>query len=53
MRLCLQLSLVDVFEQDEVEDCGTVRQKAFDSHVPCYLDPEGRGESSTNTCVQS
>jgi len=47
VKLCLQEELVrDVLSQDvEVADCEAIRTVAFDSHPPCYLQPDATNSS--------
>ena len=40
VRKCLQVSLVPILRPWYTFSCEDIRQWAFDSHTPCYLDPD-------------
>ena len=40
VRKCLQVSLVPILRPWYKFSCEDIRQWAFDSHTPCYLDPD-------------
>lgn len=40
VRKCLQVSLVPILRPWYKLSCEDIRQRAFDSHTPCYLDPD-------------
>ena len=39
VRKCLQVALVPLIRPWESPSCDDIRQKAFESHTPCYLEP--------------
>ncbi|XP_078357839.1 uncharacterized protein LOC144642686 [Oculina patagonica] len=40
VRKCLQVTLTPLLRRWEYPSCEALRTKAFDSHEPCYLDPD-------------
>ena len=40
VRKCLQVSLVPLLRPWKNPTCQEIREKAFDSHTPCYLSPD-------------
>jgi hypothetical protein len=39
VRKCLQVKLVPLIRQYTRPSCSDIRQRAFDTHAPCYLNP--------------
>lgn len=42
VRKCLQLALVQYLRPNNKLDCESLKNKAFESHAPCYLIPSGK-----------
>ena len=47
VRKCLQLKLVPLVDKTRVKTCKDLKSTSFDSHTPCYLNPD---ESSLTYC---
>lgn len=47
VRKCLQVALVPFLRAWQTVSCKTLKEKAFESHTPCYLNP---GENAVSYC---
>lgn len=45
VRKCLQVELVPLIRPFQNANCSTIRDKAFASHTPCYLNPSSSAPS--------
>ena len=47
VRKCLQVALVQLLYPWSKSSCRDIRDRAFDSHIPCYLNP---GKDTPSVC---
>ena len=45
VRKCLQLKLVPVIDTTRQKTCAELKSAAFETHTPCYLDPDSSAPS--------
>ena len=51
VRKCLQLKLVPVIDATRQKTCTELKSAAFETHTPCYLDPEPSAPSYCDLSV--